>query len=439
MVQIVDRRKNGRGKSTENRQKFLERVKDAIKDQLPDIISQRKIKDMDSGGADIVVKKNLREPSFRHGRGGDGDYVVPGNRKHVPGDKIPKPPEGGSGRGGSEEGQWEDEFIVNLSRAEFLHYFFEGLELPELTKKSLLSKEYEIQRHHAGYVIQGSPHNLNILRSFKQALARKIPAYGIISTRIKELEEEIGELHQQYLGLTDPRHRDQVLEILCQIEDLQQQVERLRAKRGAVPMFDPLDLRYRQTVIEKLPTTHATMIMIMDNSGSMEEREKTIARKFFYILYKFLKLFYKDVDMRFVSHTTQAEEMEEDEFFTTQESGGTIVSTGLNLASKIIAELGDTTNIYVCQVSDGENWSSDNGICKVLLDQKILPYIQYYAYIQVEGEADFGDLIPDAEEEGDLWLMYARVAAENTKFQMQKVYSEKDIFPVFRKLFEKAE
>ena len=127
MTQIIDRRKNTKGKSSENRQKFLKRVKETIKEQMPDIISQRKIKNYAAGGGKIIInKKGIDEPSFRHGEGGKRDYVIPGNTDYVPGDTIPKPPPGG-GRGGgdaSDSGSWEDDFIIEISQKEFLDYFF---------------------------------------------------------------------------------------------------------------------------------------------------------------------------------------------------------------------------------------------------------------------------------------------------------------------------
>src|SRR6516164_3497324 len=137
MASIIDRRKNGRGKSTENRQKFLKRVHGAIKEQMPKILAKRKLKNYVAGGARIKVKKGISEPWFRHGHGGNKDYVVPGNKEYVPGDLIPRQPGGGGKHDASDEGEGLDDFFVEISQEEFLKYFFEDLELPNLLKTQI--------------------------------------------------------------------------------------------------------------------------------------------------------------------------------------------------------------------------------------------------------------------------------------------------------------
>ena len=122
--------------------------------------------------------------------------------------------------------------------------------------------------------------------------------------------------------------------------------------------LDDIDLRYKHFTKKPFPVKQAVMICLMDVSGSMGEFEKNMAKKFYILLYLFLNKVYKNVEVIFISHTTSAAEVTEHEFFYSQENGGTIVSTGLQLAKNIIDERIDTsaTNVYIAQASDGDNW-----------------------------------------------------------------------------------
>jgi uncharacterized sporulation protein YeaH/YhbH (DUF444 family) len=452
---IIDRRLNGSGKSTENRKKLLKRVRDAIKEQLPEIIKGRNATDMGKNGGSVSIsKKSIKEPSFVQGKGGRRDYVLPGNERYVPGDVVEKPYGDGNGNGGdeaSDDPSSEDDLIINISREEFLNYIFEDLELPNLVKKEL-SKVKETVKRHAGFQTDGSPNKLSVVRSFKQSLLRRFPIAASIKAKIEELEEVLGnidetvhpEIHME-IGpgvMLDILPSELFFDVKRKLEDA---IVYLNKRLETIPTLDPIDLRYRQTLCEQVPSTHATMVMIMDNSGSMGLHEKTIAKKFFFLLYQFLKRQYEEVDIVCISHTGDAREMTEDEFFNTSETGGTVVSTALELLTKIMNErLTNRTNVYVSQVSDGDNMDSDNPRCKELLLEKILPDIQYYAYIQVDPYHDDGDemkssslYIKSTSYEKGLWKTYNTVASNNPKFQMRRVFSDRDIFPVFKQLFEK--
>jgi len=121
---IIDRRKNGKGKSTGNRQKFIRRARDQIKKAVKDAIEKKKVKGIvdDEHSSVAIPTKGISEPNFRHGKGGDRDFVLPGNHDKIVGDTIPKP-KGGPGGGGpnaSPDGEGEDDFIFTLTRDEFL-------------------------------------------------------------------------------------------------------------------------------------------------------------------------------------------------------------------------------------------------------------------------------------------------------------------------------
>ncbi len=442
---IVDKRNIGRDRTAENRQRFLKRIRETIKDQMPDLIAKRSLRDMGSDGADIKInRRTITEPTIHTGAGGVVDRVAPGNDRYVEGDLVPKP-RNGNGYGGRQagKGESEDDFVVEISRDEFLKYFFEDLELPNMLANEL-AKSKETRRENAGYSTDGPPSRLNIFRSYKQSLARKAPLRATINREIAAYEVELAEYLarsaatglEEYTSLGGcPNPLDNAL---------RGEITRLQEKLASIPMFEDMDLRYRAVVPRDVPSTHATMIMIMDNSGSMGEREKTIARKFFWLLYSFLSREYDEVELKFISHTETAKEMDEYEFFHTRESGGTLVSSALDLASDIIAkDLTPGTNVYVAQVSDGDNAQTDNGTCAEILEDDILPHVRYYAYVQVDDyhDASSRDNDPSVQALMDfakgLWKTYLKVSSHHHKLQAKRVYQERDIYPVFRDLFSK--
>jgi uncharacterized sporulation protein YeaH/YhbH (DUF444 family) len=431
-INIVDKRTINHDRTTENRQRFLKRIKATIKEQLPKIIGGRSLKDIDKTGGKIkVLRKTINEPVIHHGNGGNNDRVLPGNDKFVEGDTIPKPDGEGQGQRGTRGDDGEDEFIVELSREEFLNYFFEDLELPDLTLTEL-SKLKEYKRENAGFQPDGSPNRLRIERSFRQSLGRRITIRSGIDKKIKMIENTINDLEYSKFDQVAKYTKGELLEITSEISKFKIELEKLQKRRERIPLFEEMDLRYQLSVRHEIAVTHATMVMIMDNSGSMGQKEKTIARKFFWLLYSFLSRQYEAVDMVFISHTESAVEMEEEEFFNTNINGGTIVSSALDLASDIIKErLVNKTNIYIAQVSDGDNTDTDNGTCTEILEDDILPFVRYFAYVQVDSYHS------SALYENGLWKSYKEIASKNSRLQIKRVLDERDIYLVFRQLLLK--
>jgi len=178
------------------------------------------------------------------------------------------------------------------------------------------------------------------------------------------------------------------------------------------------------------------MICLMDVSASMGEKEKMIAKKFFLLLYLFLHKVYTKVEIIFVSHTQEAREVTEHEFFYGTETGGTIVSSGLTLVNNIIdsrIDLG-TTNVYISQASDGDNWRSDDELSYSLMEE-LLQKVQYFAYIQTEecGRAEAKKIY----EIEDLIDLYLPLTEQYKNFQIRNVNSEADVYPVLKELFER--
>ncbi|MEN7550306.1 YeaH/YhbH family protein [Rapidithrix thailandica] len=415
MSTIIDRRKNPKGKSINNRQKFLKRVEGQIKKAIPDILSKESIKDSSQGGKVRVPIRGIKEPSFAHDpKTGNKEYIRPGNDRFVEGDRIPKPQGGegaGGGKGSNSPGTTEDSFVVVLSREEFLKYFFEDLELPNLIKKYLENTE-EFKTKRAGFVKYGVPSRLNIKSSYQQSLARHISLKGAFENKLKELEAK----------LARARSEKKKAEVE---EEIVQMLERIRT----IPFFEEIDMRYNNFEKVPMPITSAVMFCIMDVSASMGYREKDIAKRFFTLLYIFLTKQYKSVELVFIRHHTESKEVDEHEFFNSRESGGTIVAPSLKMMQSIIQERYHTGqwNIYCCQASDGDVWSDEDAYeCAKIVKTDLMPVIQYMAYIEINSHGSGGSL----------WQAYKRISDEHI-FSIRNIYDVNQIWPVFKGLFKK--
>lgn len=413
---LIDRRLNGRNKSAVNRDRFLRRYKERIKQAVADAVSKRSIKDLDRGERIDLPRKDISEPHFHHGPGGRRESVHPGNREFITGDRLPRPPGGSAGRGSkaSDSGSGEDDFTFVLTREEFLEFFFEDLALPDLVKKQLATiQDYKYVR--AGFTSSGVPTNINIVRSLKTAAGRRRVLQAPYRDQLQKAEAELAELGD------DADCRDRVLV-------LDEEIRYLKRKIGAVPFIDTFDLRYNNRVKQPRPSTQAVMFCLMDVSGSMDAGRKDMAKRFFALLYLFLERAYERIQIVFIRHHTQAMEVEEQEFFSARDTGGTVVSSALQLMHEIIAKRYPSAewNIYAAQASDGDNWMDDSPRCRELLAAEIMPRLQYFAYVQV-----------GAEDEQGLWQEYSKLASLWPNFAMQKIKALADIYPVFRELFHK--
>jgi uncharacterized sporulation protein YeaH/YhbH (DUF444 family) len=419
LVHLIDRRVQGKNKSAPNRERFLRRYKGQIKDAVERAIKGRSITDIETGEKISIPVKDVSEPTFGHAQGGVWESVNPGNQEYQKGDQIQRPKGGGGsgqGKAGNSDETSEDDFIFQLTREEFLNYFFEDLELPNLVKTQLASAtDFKSQR--AGYKTSGTTSTLHVLRSLRGALGRRIAVGGKSARRLKEAEREMSELLLVTNDMKDPR-----------VLELKREIHHLRTRLLAIPFIDPFDLRYSNRVKVPKPSTQAVMFCLLDVSGSMDEQKKDIAKRFFILLYLFLTKAYEKIEVVFIRHHTAASEVDENDFFHSRESGGTIVSSALNLLTKIIRERYASTdwNVYVAQASDGDNWDNDSVACKELLINSIMPLVQYYAYVEItEGDSQ------------NLWDEYTQVAAHHPHFAMQKIRTPADIYPVFRELFKK--
>ncbi|MFA9439559.1 YeaH/YhbH family protein [Uliginosibacterium sp. sgz301328] len=418
MARIIDRRFDSKKKSAVNRQRFMRRFKHQIRRAVADAIDGRSIRDLDNGESVTIPARDLNEPQFQHGEGGEWEQVYSGNDQFSTGDEISRPMGGGAGGGGkgaSNEGESEDDFVFQLSREEFLDIFFDDLALPNLVKTQLARiPEYKSQR--AGFSNDGVPTNLNLVRSMRGALGRRLALSAPYSGKLRDLQKELTELEE-----ADPQDLEAITRVKADIGVL-------RAKIDAIPFIDTFDLRYNNRVRLPQPSTQAVMFCLMDVSGSMDEEKKATAKRFFMLLYLFLTRTYEHIEVVFIRHHTVAKEVDEEDFFHSRESGGTVVSSALDMMRDIIHERFATGlwNIYGAQASDGDNWENDSPHCRELLGSAILPYVQHFAYIEIT-----------PGEPQNLWREYDKLGGHYPNFAMQRIESYADIYPVFRELFKK--
>ncbi len=420
MATLIDRRLDGRNKSAVNRQRFIRRFKSQIKKAVTEAMNGRSITDIDNGEKVNIPARDLSEPVFGHGPGGRREAIHPGNKEFVKGDRVARP-QGGGGSGGSGSGQasnsgeGEDDFVFELSREEFLELFFEDLELPNLVRTQL-AKATEFKSVRAGFTSAGNPSNIDVVRSLKGALARRMAMAAPYTRRLREAEEEL----QRLLAETPVDE--------SRAQGLIEEIDRLRARARAVPFIDTFDLRYVNRIKQPQPTTQAVMFCIMDVSGSMDRARKDLAKRFFTLLYLFLKRNYEKIEVVFIRHHTVAKEVDEQEFFYSRETGGTVVSSALNLMGEIVAARYPLSswNIYAAQASDGDNWHHDSPACKEILLKQIMPFVRYFAYIEIT---------PDRHQ--SLWEAYEDVKSLHPHFAMRQIDGPADIYPVFRDLFKR--
>ncbi|NQZ93363.1 MAG: YeaH/YhbH family protein [Moritella sp.] len=419
MAHFIDRRLNGKNKSTVNRQRFMRRYNSQIKKAVSDAVNNRSIQDITSGESVSIPTRDISEPIFHQGKGGERTIVHPGNDQFITGDKIKRPPPGsGSGAGdgeASDSGEGNDDFNFKISKDEYLDLLFEDLELPNL-QENQLNSIVEMKTHRAGYTSSGTPGNIALVKSLKNSLARRTALTGSKKRKVKALQQQLDEFTNQ--GEIEGQF----------VDELKNEIAALKERISKVPFIDTFDLRYNNFEQYAVPNSQAVMFCLMDVSGSMDQPTKDMAKRFYILLYLFLTRTYKTIEVVYIRHHTQAKEVDEHEFFYSQETGGTIVSSALKLMDKIVTDKfpANEWNIYAAQASDGDNWADDSPLCRKILLDKIMPRVRYFSYIEITSRAH-----------QTLWREYEKVAEEYSQFALQHIRQLEDIYPVFRELFKK--
>lgn len=486
-IVVVDRRSEpSEDKFGVSRKRFIDRNRAVVKAAVNDRVANGSIKDFEKGGVKVPIPpETLREPTIHHDEGGDIRRVFPGLAKFDVGDRIPKPQGGGKGLGKgdpSEDGEGTDDFLW-ISPEEFLEILFDGRQLPDMTK----FKDYDmsvVEREHAGYTNKGPSHKMdmeitnrkrvgeslvlgklgekrvignlveqfNILADYQDGLSpleldgSKDEKLEIAASTLDTLKRIFGISTQDHTEREDTNIPSLLIEtvdilkertyakisdpdILERLEILEERLPEQMKTRDRAANFRPDHLTYKYDDDTPKPAAKAVLFCKMDVSGSMDQERKNTAKSFFWLINKFLTTKYDKVEIVFIAHTTEAEEVDEETFFYGQESGGTIVSTCLEKSKQIITDRYPPSewNIYGVQASDGENPKSDNP--KVVnLMKELLPLFQSYYYIQVAE--------PDSRFYDPLLPIYKKIAEEfPKKLFTALVNNPSEALEAFRYLF----
>jgi uncharacterized sporulation protein YeaH/YhbH (DUF444 family) len=425
---FIDRRLNPKDKSLGNRQRFLRRAREDLKRSIRDGIRSGKISDADSAQAVVLPKKGTDEPRFKEAKNtGRREHILPGNKHFSPGDRLPKPGGGAGMTSSLSTDESEDDFRFVLSREEVLDLFFEDLELPDMVKLDL-KEILAFRPRRAGFAATGSPTNINVGRTMRNSLGRRIALKRPKRQDIDAICREVAELEAG----------PQTLIIRERIAALKTEIERMKRRQRLIAYVDPVDIRFNRFEARPVPNANAVMFCLMDVSGSMGEREKDLAKRFFVLLHLFLKRRYDRTEIVFIRHTHEAQEVDEETFFYSTQSGGTVVSTALEKMHQIVSERYPSSewNIYAAQASDGDNVVADSQRCIALLDQEIMRLCQYYAYVEIIDERE-RHIFGTTENGTSLWQAYSLVNEKWPNFQMTRIAEATDIYPVFRQLFTK--
>ena len=418
---IVDRRPE-KGKSTANRQRVLKRLDSALKAQVDKLIARKKLKEHDTAVEVSVERKDVKEPGFALDAGtGSMGRIVPGNEHYRVGDKIPRDPAQRQGRGtgsgaGDGESDDEDTFRFALSREEYLSLLFDELELPPLVKKDLLEID-ESRFRRGGVVRYGNPATVCVARTFKASIGRRVAAEALQEEALEAAEAALN------IALADA--------VPARVQAAQLALEEVQQRGADIPFLDPVDLRHRALIEVQAPRTAAVMFCLMDVSSSMDETRKDLAKRFFTLLYLFLSRKYQKVELVFIRHTDQAQEVDEDTFFNGTQAGSTKVVSALVKMHEIITLRFPAShyNIFGAQASDGDSFGADSTESCAYLTSQLLPFSRYFVYAEVGDRAEHGST--------SLWSAYDDIECEH--FNMAAVRTRDEVYPALAKLFQREQ
>jgi hypothetical protein len=400
---IVDR-------AAADRTRHKKKIDRAIKESIKDVIAEESIIGQHGKKKIRIPVRGLKEYRFIYGSNEQNKTVGSGgDHKIKRGQKIgPKRAQKGSGQGQGSQGsdkEGEEYYDVEITLEELAEYLFNDLELPDLERKQFKFVTQEsIKRK--GYRFKGIRPRL----SKKETIKRKI-------RRRKKAEKA---------GIYDPDSDERF-------------------------PFHKDDLKYHHIKPKSKENSAAVIFFLMDISGSMSQDRKYLARSFFFLLYQFLNHKYETVDVVFISHTTYAQRVSEDDFFRVATTGGTLISSALDMELEIIDKEyhPNAWNLYTFYCGDGENWASDNEAAiesfKKLKDiNQLVGYCEINEHYSGMTDDDLGDDTTGggpwgnfsawkAEESDNLWAKVTPLCSP--EFKRIMIGNSDHIWHAFKYLF----
>ena len=428
MSSIIDRRAE-KNKSTPNRKKFLDRYKETIKKAVQKASGGKSLKELEDGGheVEIDIADTTSPPLSKDRKTGTTKQVLSGNDSFQTGDTInqDKDSDGGDGSSTGEDG--EGEFTFTLSKEEFYDIYFGDLALPDFIKKSLFTNEKPTYQR-AGFTLEGIQPRLDLAKSMKNSIARRIGAKAARDRDIHKLKEE--------LLAIDFKH-EETEEDTDLAATLQKKISVLDKKHSLY--LDDVDLRYRRYDPIPRPECKALIYFVMDVSGSMTDDMRQVAKRFFFLMLLFLRHEYSHVKPVFISYTNTAEIVDEETFFYGNRTGGTSMMAPHELMIKDIQLYNQNEwNIYIAHACDsGDPMGSHNSFINTYLHNIIfkglLNSIQYYAYLHID-ESYRGNLLSASNS---IFIAYERWAQSSPKLGVASSLDIDGAYAALRKLFAK--
>ena len=387
-MSIFKHHKTSADRSATDRSRHKDKIRKAIREGVHHIVSDESIIGQNGKKKIKIPVRGIKEFRFVYGDNSTNKKVGSANDKDVRrGQKIgpPRKRKGnkpGEGKPGNKPG--EELYEVEITLEELSHYLFDDLKLPDLEKKKMMNIVSEKFKR-KGYRDKGIRPRLSKKETLKNKIRRKKS-----SQRFKiENNEEVSES-----------------------EDFS---------------FHESDMRYKHIKKKKVKSSNAVIFFMMDTSGSMTKHKKFLARSFFFLLYHFIRKKYENTEIVFLSHSSEAKEVNEDDFFQRVSSGGTIISSVLEKFIEITSQRyhKDAWNIYAFHCSDGDNWPSDNQKC-VDLSLKIAEMCQMYAYVQtIQGLPGYWDSAGIGEK-------YYKI--KHPKFKTAQLEKKEDVWREFKRI-----
>lgn len=367
-------------RTASDRRRHKGKIEKAIREGIHHIVADESIISKDGKQKYRIPVRGIKEYRFVYGS--NGTQVGSAQGKEVNrGQKIADPPPEGQGqpnKAGGDKG--EEYYDVEITHEELAEYLFSELQLPELQKRQLSNISTEKLKR-KGYRSEG------------------------IMPRLDRKKSAVARIKRMKAAGFDPE----------------------KAEEGETFSFHEDDLKYRHYKIAKKPCTNAVIFFVMDVSGSMSKEKKFLARSFFFLLYQFLRLKYETIEIVFISHDTEAQEVEEKDFFEKASYGGTKASTALTLVSEIASKRFHPSawNTYLFQCSDGDNFSDDNE--KFLNEvKKLLTSIQLYGYCEIEPDSAWLSA-PDK-------IFSLLKPLQSNKLKQVRIQKKEDVWPSFLNL-----
>jgi len=383
-MSIFQRHKTVADRSANDRARHRKKIEHAIKEGIHHIVAEESIIGKDGKKKFKIPVRGIKEHRFVYGENGTHKVGSAHGKDLERGQVIGQKEEQQGGKpdkAGDSKG--EEYYEIELTLEQLAEYLFKDLELPNFEKKqsaNVISKK--IKRR--GYRTKGIRPRLDKKKTVIQKLKRKQKA--------------------QYSGTLD-EDNDEF-------------------------SFHERDLRYRHYKVHEKKTSNAAILFLMDISGSMTKEKKFLARSFFFLLYHFIGSRYDSVEITFLAHDVDAYEVNEEQFFTRGSSGGTMVSSVLNLADEIITSRyhPSSWNVYTFQCSDGDNWPADNERSVDAIG-KIIKKCQFVGYCEIE-----------PSQERIAWLnetvLYkAYQPLEGPEFKCTEIHNKEDIWTAFNSFF----